>query len=171
MSSCWGSVFWTAWLWGWGIPAPESLKTASVPCKFKFHKHRMCHNAGNHITNFHYYETLLQSQSQTLLYANKAYWNIYWQSIKLMSIKTWLYHLPCTVILTSTVPHYYSFMTVLVDWYRGYGATTPCAPRPWASRPFVHRHLVPSVISRGALCQTTSESSVSEEWKQVRNVR
>jgi hypothetical protein len=44
----------------------------------------------------------------------KAYWNIYWQSIKLTSIKTGLYHLPCKIILTSTVPHYYSFMTVLL---------------------------------------------------------
>jgi hypothetical protein len=52
---------------------------------------------------------------------------------------------------------------VSVDWYRGYGATTPCAPRPWASRPFVRRHLVSSVISRGAPCQATPETSVSEE--------
>jgi hypothetical protein len=58
-----------------------------------------------------------------------------------------------------------------VDWYRGYGATTPCAPRPWASRPFVRRHLVPSVISRGVACQATPETSVSEERKWARNVR
>jgi hypothetical protein len=58
---------------------------------------------------------------------------------------------------------------VLVDWYRG--ATTPRAPRPCASRPFVRRHLVPSVISRGALCQATPETSVSEERKRPRNVR
>jgi hypothetical protein len=32
----------------------------------------------------------------------------------------------------------------VVDWYRGYGATTPCAPRPEGSRPFVGRHLVPA---------------------------
>jgi hypothetical protein len=58
----------------------------------------------------------------------------------------------------------------LLDWYRSYGATTPCAPRPWASRPFVRRHLVPSAISRGALCQATPETSVSEERKRARNV-
>jgi hypothetical protein len=50
--------------------------------------------------------------------------------------------------------------TRLVDWYRGYGATTPCAPRP-----FVRRHLVLSVISGGALCQATPETSVTEERK------
>jgi hypothetical protein len=59
----------------------------------------------------------------------------------------------------------------LVDWYRGYGATTPCAPKPWAGRPFVRRHLVPSVISRGAVCQATPETSVSEERKWARNVQ
>jgi hypothetical protein len=46
----------------------------------------------------------------------------------------------------------------MVDWYRGYGATTPCAPRPWASWPFVRRHLVSSVISRGASCQATPQT-------------
>jgi hypothetical protein len=61
--------------------------------------------------------------------------------------------------------------TRLVDWYRGYGATTPCLPRPWASRPFVRRHLVPSVIPRGAICQATPGTSVSEERKWARNVR
>jgi hypothetical protein len=60
---------------------------------------------------------------------------------------------------------------LMVDWYRGYGATTPCAPRPWASRPFVRRHLVPSIIPRGTVCQATPETSVSEERKQTRNVR
>jgi hypothetical protein len=35
----------------------------------------------------------------------------------------------------------------------------------------VHRHLVPSIISRGAPCQAISETSVSEEWKRARNVR
>jgi hypothetical protein len=57
------------------------------------------------------------------------------------------------------------------DWFHGYRATTLCAPRPWASRPFVHRHLVPSIISRGALCQATPETSVSKERKRARNVR
>jgi hypothetical protein len=51
----------------------------------------------------------------------------------------------------------------IVDWYRGYGATIPCAPRAYAIRPCVRRHLVPSIISRGALCQATLETSVSEE--------
>jgi hypothetical protein len=37
--------------------------------------------------------------------------------------------------------------------------------------PFVRRYLVPSFISRGALGQATSESSVSEERKRARNVR
>jgi hypothetical protein len=59
----------------------------------------------------------------------------------------------------------------MVDWHRGYKATTPCALRPWASRPFVRCHLVPSIISRGALCQATPETSVSEERKWARNVR
>jgi hypothetical protein len=59
----------------------------------------------------------------------------------------------------------------LADWYRGYGATTPCAPRPLASRPFARRHLVPSVIPRGALSQATIETSVSEERKRARNFR
>jgi hypothetical protein len=58
-----------------------------------------------------------------------------------------------------------------LDWYHGYGATTLCEPRPWTSRPFVCRNLVPSVISRGALCQATPETSVSEERKWARNVR
>jgi hypothetical protein len=58
-----------------------------------------------------------------------------------------------------------------VDWYRGYGVTTLCAPRTWASRPFVRRHLVPSVISRGALCQATPETFVSKERKRAKNVR
>jgi hypothetical protein len=35
----------------------------------------------------------------------------------------------------------------------------------------VRRHLVPSVISRGGLCQATSETSVSEERNRARNVR
>jgi hypothetical protein len=57
-----------------------------------------------------------------------------------------------------------------IDWCHSYGATTVCAPMPWASRSFVHRHLVPSVISRGALSQATPETSVSEERKWARNV-
>jgi hypothetical protein len=45
-------------------------------------------------------------------------------------------------------------------WQIGIAAT--------ASRPFVRRHLVPSVIYR---CHATPETSVSEEQKWARNVR
>jgi hypothetical protein len=93
---------------------PESLKTTFVLCKFKFHKHRMCHNADNRNMNFRHRGTLLQSQPQTLLYASKPYWNIYLKSMKLMSIKRGLYRLSHTIILPSTVPHYCSFMTVIL---------------------------------------------------------
>jgi len=82
--------------------------------KFKLHKYRMCHNADNHNMNFHHCETLPQSLSQTFLYASKPYWNTYLQSMKLMSIKKGLNYLSHTSILLSTVPHYCSFMTIIL---------------------------------------------------------
>jgi hypothetical protein len=49
---------------------------------------------------------------------------------------------------------------------------TPCVHLGlYASRPFVRRHLVLFVISRGAPCQVAPETSVSEEQKSARNVR
>jgi hypothetical protein len=40
----------------------------------------------------------------------------------------------------------------------------PVTPRPISCRPFVHHLLVPPIISRGAPCQATWETSVSEGW-------
>jgi hypothetical protein len=91
------------------------------------------------------------------------------QNLTFVSLHPWLLDQDVLDIIVGISS--YKFCWALVDWYCGCGATTPCAPRPSASRPFVRRHLVPSVISRGALCQAIPETFVSEEQKRARNVQ
>jgi hypothetical protein len=50
----------------------------------------------------------------------------------------------------------------MVDWGRSYGATTPSHLGLKAAGPLCTAFVVPSIISRGAPCQATWETSVSE---------